>query len=72
MICQADGARPGAVGWAAVHGCQSKVDHWWQWKQEWFFKLRLELKYILNVDILYSRSDLLLYVVTIAVMEDDI
>ena len=36
------------------------------------FKLRLELKYILNVDILYSRSDLLLYVVTIAVMEDDI
>ena len=36
------------------------------------FKLRLDLKYILNVDILYSRSDLLLYVVTIAVMEDDI
>ena len=36
------------------------------------FKLILDLKYILNVDILYSRSDLLLYVGTIAVMEDDI
>ena len=36
------------------------------------FRLILDLKYILNVDILYSRSDLLLYVVTIAVMEDDI
>ena len=36
------------------------------------FKLRLDLKYILNVDILYSRSDLLLYVGTIAVTEDDI
>ena len=35
-------------------------------------KLGLDLKYILNVDILYSRLDLLLYVGTIAVKEDDI
>ena len=27
VICQADGARPGAAGGTAVYGLQSKVDH---------------------------------------------